>query len=188
MDVCRARSSLVWGWLCVGLGLIFAATDIVGSGLADARLGVGVGTCIALVGIAVYLRPAVLIGDDGVVFRNVVGTASAPFSRIREVSMRWSLEVLGDDGRKASAFAAPASRGARTGIFGNDAAEGSMVEDREGRPDTTGSRLYDAWQSWKDSHRGEADTTASSISRGVDVKGIGLLVAAAIALVFAFLG
>jgi hypothetical protein len=188
MQTYRARSSLIWGWLCVGLGLTFAATDVVGSGLADARLGVGIGACVALVGAAAYLRPAVLIGDDGVVFRNVVGTASAPFARIREVSMRWSLEILGDDGKKAGAFAAPASRGGRTGIFGNDAVGYATVDDREGRPDATGSRLYDAWRSWTDAHEGGADTTTASISRGVDAVGLALLVGAVAALAFAFLG
>ncbi len=188
MDVYRARSSLVWGWLCVALGLIFAVTDVVGSGLAEARLGVGVGAGVALVGIAVYLRPAVLIGDDGVVFRNVVTTASASFARIEEVSMRWSLEIVGDDGRKAAAFAAPASRGAKTGVFGNDTAERVIADDREGRPDATGSRVYDAWQAWTTAHRGQVDTTTVSIRRGVEVEGIGLLVAAVMALAFAFLG
>ncbi|MCB2411749.1 hypothetical protein LGT39_02660 [Demequina sp. TTPB684] len=187
MDVLRARSSVFWGWLCVALGAVFAAVDVVGSGIADARVGVGVGASLALAGVAVYLRPAVLIGEDAVALRNVVVTATVPFARIQEVTMRWSLEILGDDGRKAAAFAAPASRGARTGVFGTDSQGHDITDDAEGRPDPTGSRLYQAWQEWAEAHPGDADQTTPSISRGVDPVGVALLVAAGAGLAFAAL-
>ncbi|WP_291378595.1 hypothetical protein [Demequina sp.] len=188
MDVYRARGSLVWGWLCVGLGGIFAVSDIVASGLSGARVGVGLGVCVALVGLAVYLRPAVIVTQEGVVFRNILHTASAPFARIREVSMRWSLEILGDDGKKAGAFAAPASRGARTGVFGNDAAERARLDERERLPDSTGSRLYEAWMAWTDAHDAEPDPAGPSINRRPDPGGLALVLGAVAALVFALVG
>ncbi len=187
MDVYRARSSLVWGWLWVGLGLIFAGADVVASGLSGANVGIGLGAGVAIVGVSVYLRPAVLIGADGVVFRNILHTASARYARIQEIRMRWSLEMVGDDGRKAGAFAVPASRSARTGVFDNDAPMPVRADDREGQPNAVGSQVYDAWRAWTDAHGGEGDRTTASIRRQPDAVGIALMLVAGAALAFAFL-
>jgi hypothetical protein len=188
MQTYHARSSLIWGWSSVGLGLIFAATDVVGSGLADAQVGVGVGACVALVGTAAYLRPAVLIGDDGVVFRNLLHTVTAPFARIQEITMRWSLEIVGDDGLKAGAFSVPASRRGRTGVFSNAAEELAQGDEREGRPDPTGSQVYSAWHTWTQAHGEAPDRATPSMTRRPDAVGIGLVLGAIAAVSVALFG
>ncbi len=188
MKVLRARSSIVLGWMSVGFGLILAISDIVASGVTDAQVGIGAGTSIGIIGVAAFLRPAVVISPDGVAFRNLLLTVTAPFSRIQEISMRWSLEMLGDDGKKADAFAAPASRGARTGVFNSRPADASRRVGDEGRADSIGTQVYDAWQAWSENHRVEPDRTMASMTRQLDMVGLVLVLGSVAAVVFAFSG
>ncbi len=188
MQTYRARSSLIWGWVSVGLGLILAFSDLIASGAAGAKVGLGLGACVAMIGAATYLRPAVDVTTDGVVFRNIVHTATAPFARIQEVSMRWSLEIHGDDGMKAGAFSVPASRHGRTGVFSNETAERAQRDEREGRQDSTGTQVYAAWQTWTNAHGGAPDRTSASITRALDPVGLALVLGSIAAVVFAFFG
>ncbi|MBC7298073.1 MAG: hypothetical protein H5T82_04190 [Demequina sp.] len=188
MQSYRARSSLVWGWLSVGLGLIMGIADVIASGVAGAQVGLGLGAAVAMIGTAAYLRPAVEVTPDSVVFRNMVHTATAPFARIQEISMRWSLEVRGDDGRKAGAFAAPASRRGRTGVFSNESLDLAQGDEREGNPDSTGSHVFEAWQAWTAAHGTETDSATASITRQLDVIGLALVLGSIAAVVFAFFG
>lgn len=102
--------------------------------------------------------------------------------------MRWSLEILGDDGMKAGAFSVPASRRGRTGVFSNETAELAQADEREGRQDSTGSAVYAAWQAWTEAHGGVPDRTTPSISRRLDAVGLALVLGAIAAVVFAFFG
>ncbi|HZJ39537.1 MAG TPA: PH domain-containing protein [Demequina sp.] len=188
MHTYRARSSLIWGWVSVGLGLILAVSDLIASGVTGAKVGLGLGACVAMIGAATYLRPAVEVTPDGIVFRNLVHTATAPFARIQEISMRWSLEMLGDDGIKAGAFSVPASRRGRTGVFSNESVDLAQGDEREGRQDSTGSQVYAAWHTWKDAHGGVPDRTSASITRRLDVVGLALVLGSIAAVVFAFFG
>ena len=188
MQSYRARSSVIWGWISVGLGLILAVSDLVASGVTGAKVGLGLGACVAMIGTAAYLRPAVEVTPDSVVFRNMVHTASAPFARIQEISMRWSLEMRGDDGMKAGAFAAPASRRGRTGVFSNETVERAHADEREGNPDSTGSQVYAAWQTWTDAHGGAPDRSTASITRRLDVVGLALVLGSIAAVAVAFFG
>lgn len=184
----RARSSLVWGWISVGLGLAMAVLDLVGSGLAGAKVGLGLGACVAMMGAAAYLRPAVVLTPDRVVFRNILHSASAPFSRIEEVSMRWSLEMRGDDGMKAGAFAVPASRRSRTGIFSNEEAERAHLDEQERKPDSVASRVHDAWQAASATQATTPDRSSASIRRRLDPIGLALVLGSATSLWYALFG
>ena len=175
MQTYRARSSHIWGWLSVGLGLVLAVSDLIASGLTGAKVGLVLGACVAMLGTATYLRPAVEVTSESVVFRNMVHAATAPFARIQKISMGWSLEIRGDDGMKAGAFAAPASRRGRTGVFSNEAAERAQADEREGRQDFIGSQVYAAWQTWIAAHGGEADRSTASITRQLDLVGLALV-------------
>ncbi|PKQ18380.1 MAG: hypothetical protein CVT68_03695 [Actinobacteria bacterium HGW-Actinobacteria-8] len=188
MQSYRARSSLIWGCASVGLGLILAVSDLIASGVTGAKVGLGLGAGVAMIGAATYLRPAVDLTPDGVVFRNLVHTATTPFARIQEISMRWSLEILGDDGMKAGAFSVPASRRGRTGVFSNETVELARSDEREGRPDSTGTQVYAAWQAWTDAHGGVPDRTSASITRRLDMVGLGLVFGSIAAVAFAFFG
>lgn len=188
MHTYRARSSLIWGGVSVGLGLILAVSDLIASGVTGAKVGLGLGACVAMIGAATYLRPAVEVTPDGVVFRNVVHTATAPFARIQEISMHWSLEIQGDDGMKSGAFSVPASRRSRTGVFSNESVDLARGDEREGRQDSTGSQVHAAWHTWKDAHGGVPDRTSASITRRLDVVGLALVLGSIAAVVFAFFG
>lgn len=188
MQSYRARSSLVWGWISVGLGLSMVALDLVASGFSEAKIGLGLGACVAMMGTATYLRPAVELSPDAVVFRNIVHSASAAFSRIDEINMRWSLEMRGDDGRKAGAFAVPASRGGRTGIFSNEEAERAHLDERESRPDSVASRVHDAWQASPSTHVSAPDPSSPSITRRLDPVGLALVFGSVAGLGYALFG
>lgn len=185
MQSYRARNSLTWGWITVGLGLVMAVSDVAASGFGDAKVGLGLGACVAMMGAAAYLRPAVDVSSDAVTFRNIAHSASAPFARIESISMRWSLEMRGDDGRKAGAFAVPASRGGRTGIFSNEEAERARLDEREGRPDSIAHQVHDAWTSWSAAHATSPDLSTPSITRRVDAGGVALVAGSVVGLVYA---
>jgi hypothetical protein len=181
----RTRNSLVWGWVSVGLGVIMALSDLAASGVSGAKVGLGLGVCVAMMGTAAYLRPAVVVSDDGVVFKNIAHTASASFSRLADISMRWSLEMHGDDGRKSGAFAVPASRGGRTGIFSNEEAELAHLDEREGRPDSVATEVHDAWKTWQATHSPSPDDSTPSITRRPDAVGLALVIGAVAFLAYA---
>ena len=187
MTTYRSRNSLVWGWVSVGLGLAMAVSDLAASGLSDAKVGLGLGACVALMGTAAYLRPAVVVTDSGVIFKNIAHTASASFSRLTDISMRWSLEMQGDDGMKSGAFAVPASRGGRTGIFSNEEAERARLDEREGRPDSVASQVHDSWAAWRATHSPSPspDPSTPSITRRPDAAGLALVIGAVASLAYA---
>lgn len=188
MQSYRARSSHIWGWVSVGLGVILAVSDVIASGLTGAKVGLGLGACVAMIGTATYLRPSVEITPDSVVFRNIVHTATAPFARIQEISMRWSLEIRGDDGMKAGAFAVPASRRGRTGVFSNEAAELAQLDEREGRQDPIGGQVFDAWRTWTNAQGDVPDRSGASIIRRLDVVGIAWVLGSIAAVTVALFG
>lgn len=177
MQVFRTRGSLVSGWLTVIVGLLFGAGGVMASSEGSARQGIGLGVCVALIGVAAYLRPAVIVSGDAVTFSNVFHTAIIRLSRIKEISPRWSLEVHGDDGLTMASFAAPTTRAMRSH-------ERSRGRTQEPPPDE-GVRLasraaemvYDAWHGWKAAHRDtpESDAQGPSVTKRLDPIGIGLV-------------
>lgn len=169
----------------MGIGLAMALADLAASGFADAKVGLGLGACVAMMGTAAYLRPAVVVSDSGVVFKNIAHTASAPFSRLTDISMRWSLEMRGDDGMKSGAFSVPASRGGRTGIFSNEEAERAHLDEREVRPDSVASHVHDAWSAWRATRSPSPDESTPSITRRLDAVGLALVIGAVASLTYA---
>ncbi len=188
MQSYRARSSLVWGWISVGIGLGMVILDLVASGLSEAKVGLGLGGCVAMMGAAAYLRPAVQLSPDGVIFENILHSASAQFSRIEEISMRWSLEMRGDDGKKAGAFAVPASRTGRTGVFSNEEAERAHLDEQEGKPDSVANHVYAAWRAASAHPAPEPDHSSPSITRRVSPVGVALVLGSVIGLTYALFG
>jgi hypothetical protein len=177
MQVYRTRGSLVSGWLTVGVGLLLGAGGVMTASQGSAQQGIGIGACVAMIGVAAYLRPAVIVSPDAVTFKNVFHTAVVPLSRISEISPRWSLEVHGDDGLTMASFAAPTTRAARS-------QEGSRHRNEEPAPDAEvhpssrpAAMIYDAWQDWKATH---PDTSTSgpqtpSVTKRLDPVGLGLV-------------
>lgn len=177
MQVYRTRGSLVSGWLTVGVGLLLGAGGVMAASHGSAQQGIGLGACVAMIGVAAYLRPAVIVSPDAVTFKNVFHTAVVPLSRIKEISPRWSLEVHGDDGMTMGSFAAPTTRAARSH-------EGSRNRDQEPTPDQgthpssrPAAMIYDAWQEWKATPLGATtpETQTPSVTKRLDPMGLGLM-------------
>lgn len=78
---------------------------------------------------AVYWRPEVEVSDGGVRIVNPWRTVHVPWPALEGVSHRWSLTVTTVDGRKVSAFAAPARGLAEQGA-GTALSAARAVEDR----------------------------------------------------------
>ena len=179
MDMHRLRSSTIWGWIAVGLGVVVAIAQLATSGLADAHVGLGLGLASAGLGWAVFLRPAVGISPDEVVFRNVIQRATIAVSRIASVELKWSLEVVGDDGRRMGSFAAPVSSAARRARTRGAPGDETGTEDLAGEI----AALVD--------QRAAAAAAAGagpSVIKQPEWAGIGIVVASAVAALVALLG
>ena len=60
---------------------------------------------------AVFVRPAVVLDDQGVTLRNIVRDVHIPWTRLSGVTSRWNLKVLvGDQGYNAWAISSQAER------------------------------------------------------------------------------
>ena len=177
MQVYRTRGSLVSGWLTVVVGLLLGAGGVMAASQGSAQQGIGIGACVAMIGVAAYLRPAVIVSGDAVTFKNVFHTAVVPLARIKDISPRWSLEVHGDDGLTMGSFAAPTTRAARSH-------EGSRNRGQEPTPDQEAlpssrpaAMIYDAWQDWKATHPNTSASEARtpSVTKRLDPIGVGLV-------------
>ena len=186
MQIYRARSSLVWGWLAVGVGTTVAVWHVASAGVSDAHGGLGLGAAMAALGAAAFLRPHVAVSHDRVELHNMTQVATVPFARLETLDTRWTLEARGDDGRKAGAFAAPAP-----GASQSRRIEKQVAREREdglpplvGRPgDAAGTASGDAaalvrsaWDAWRAAHPVGADPTPGpSVVRRLDPVGLGLV-------------
>ncbi|WP_159449171.1 PH domain-containing protein [Demequina sp. NBRC 110055] len=185
MQIYRSRSSQVWGWLCVGLGALILLIQLIGSGLEQIHVALGIAVAFAAAGYAAFLRPSVAVGEDHVELRNVTQTVVAPFSRLAGLEAHWSLELVGDDDKKAGAFAAPS----RTGRDRVRPAE-------DGKSAEVAGLITAAWDAYRASADTAVEPTAASalghppapaFSRRVDWVGVGAVAAAVAGLALAFL-
>ena len=91
-------AALAWAWSAAAdggvLGLARQAPDI----LLATTLAYGV-----------LVRPAVAIGPTGITLRNVVRDVDVPWAALAEVRTRFALTLVTTDGRRFTAWAAPAS-------------------------------------------------------------------------------
>lgn len=70
---------------------------------------------------SVYVRPAVVLDDEGVSLRNIFRDVHIPWGRVTDIESRWTLKVcVGDRGYTAWAISSPVERPKRTsaGMFG----------------------------------------------------------------------
>ncbi|MDN4477666.1 hypothetical protein QQX10_07360 [Demequina sp. SYSU T00039] len=187
MQTYRARSSQIWGWTAVGTGAVIAVWHVIAAGLGNAQGGLGVGAGMIALGLAAFLRPHVAVTDDRVEIHNITQVATVPFSRLEGLDTRWSLEVRGDDGRKAGAFAAPAPGAAQSRRIEKQVARESEsgVPPLAGRAgDATGTPSGDAsamirarWDAWRAAHpSGDPAGEGPSVLRRIDPVGLGLAI------------
>lgn len=108
MRTYRSRSSIIWGLLSVAVGVGLAASQFLATDRADAHVGPALGLALVGAGVAVFLLPSIRIGADTVEVHNVVQVVTVPFARLEAVEAVWTLELVGDDGRKVGVMASPA--------------------------------------------------------------------------------
>ncbi|WP_156160805.1 hypothetical protein [Demequina maris] len=194
MQIYRARSSVLWGWVAIAIGVVVAVVHMANVGFAHAHGGLGLGAALALFGWAAFLRPHVAAGEDRVELHNVTQVATVPFARLSDLGTRWSLEAVGDDGRTVGAFAAPApgaaaskrhERAAEAGSI--DKAEYARAGDVPGTPSGDAAALvHDAWDAWR-AAGGEAGGEGPSITRTPDWIGVAAVAAGTILAIWGLL-
>ncbi|WP_407344332.1 PH domain-containing protein [Pengzhenrongella phosphoraccumulans] len=96
--ICWGLITLAWAW--------FAVHD--GGLIALARQAPGMLLAATLV-YAVLVRPSVEVSGAGVALRNVVRDVEVPWAALAEVRTRYALTLVATDGRRFTAWAAPAS-------------------------------------------------------------------------------
>ncbi|ANS80508.1 integral membrane protein [Serinicoccus hydrothermalis] len=113
IGIYRTLPARVLGWLMVAGAAVLGALTIwdVGSGRAEGLLGaVALILGIASIAWALFLRPHVVLREDGVLLANVVADTAVPFSAVDEITHQWALELHDTAGRRHSAWAVPAKR------------------------------------------------------------------------------
>lgn len=137
MRTYRPTSSIIWGLLIVAVGTGLAVSQFLASDRADAGVGPALGLAFVGAGVAVFLLPSIRIGADAVEVHNVLQVVTVPFARLESVESLWTLELVGDDGRKVGVMASPAR---------------SRRERR--RPEQSalpgaGAAVQDGWDEWR---------------------------------------
>jgi|GEM_PF-1407143 len=108
-ETLRPRSSRVIAVAvaaCCGTALVVVAAS--SESAADVLRALGVACLVATLAWTVYWRPEVEVSDGGVRVVNPWRTVHVPWPALDTVSDRWSLTLTTHDGRRVSAFAAPA--------------------------------------------------------------------------------
>ena len=106
--------------VATGVVAAVAVLSTVGSGeLRLALLGVLGGTLAAVLGWAIFWRPAVEVSDGGVRVVNVLRTIEIPWPVLDRAEVRWSLEVHTLDGRW-TVWSAPRSSAAAAAVRRNE--------------------------------------------------------------------
>ncbi len=164
----RTRSSQVWGWLAVGIGTAIAVIQLSGGDGRTANVALGLALCVAALGVAAFLRPSLVVTDAEIVVHNIMTTSAIALGRLDQIGTRWSLELIGDDGRKVRVFAAPTDRGGQV-------------------PVALASALRDASNEWKAEHV-SAPVEGPSVATRPDWIGIGLMFVALATAGWALLG
>lgn len=73
-------------------------------------------------------------------------------------------------------------------MFSNEASELAQGDEREGQQDSIGGQVWEAWHAWTPAPGVEPDRTEASITRRLDLVGLGLVLGSIAALVLALFG
>jgi hypothetical protein len=194
----RSRSAIVIAAALIAFFTTGAVAHIVAVGANQANASIGLAILAVCVGIAGYVRPHLRVDTNHVEVHNVLSIASVDFERLAHVDTRWALELMGDDGRKVSAFAAPSPgvwtvratspsdlRGlpADTYVGG-----GARVGDRRGTASGDAAYLVrTAWMRWRTEHPDHlSETGGRAIRYRVNLAGVTLLAVGVSAAVLGF--
>lgn len=167
MQTYRSRSSQIWGWIAVGLGAAMALASVAVPDVARASVGVGLGVALAASGVAIYLRPSIGIGADAVELRNVMTTVTVPFARLDSIETRWTLELVGDDGKRVGSMGAPTKSSRQR-----------HAEKAKGEVPETVEVVKAAWDAWRRAGGTAAPAQGPAFTRRADPAGIAWVAAA----------
>ncbi|WP_061960759.1 PH domain-containing protein [Demequina flava] len=180
IDSYRTGGAPMWGWFGIAAGGLIVVLSLVVDGFPRAFGSIGVGFAVMLVSYATFMRPSVDVHRSGIVVRNIIRNAYVPFARMADLSTQWGLEILTDDGKKVSAFAAP----------------DPQRRDRKKPPSEHKSAPLVAMvrggeEAWLESDERPADTAAAagqpSVQRSWDWTGVAFVLGAAAIVVLGFL-
>ena len=108
-ETLRPRSSrLIAGAVVACCAVALVVVAVTGGGLVAIARTLAVSGLFTALAWAVYWRPEVEVSDGGVRIVNPWRTVHVPWPAVDDVDHRWSLTVTTVDGRRVSAFAAPA--------------------------------------------------------------------------------
>lgn len=117
----RTLPARILGWAMVAGAVLLAALttwDLLSGQRAGVLGAAALVTGIAAAAWALFLRPHVVLREDGVRLVNVVTDTTVPFAAVEEITHQWALELHDTEGRRHSAWAVPAKRerSRRTGV------------------------------------------------------------------------
>ena len=121
-QVFRQRSPLWLAAVCAAIGLVLLLS--VARSWADDPQPLFAAWVVLVLAVvwSVFVRPAVVLDDEGVTVRNVLMDFHIPWARVTDTESRWNLKVfVGDRGYTAWAISAQVGRPKATagGLFGN---------------------------------------------------------------------
>ncbi|WP_152230795.1 PH domain-containing protein [Georgenia ruanii] len=151
--VFRTTSARVYAVITWAVAAVVLAALGANGGIGEVVRYGAIPLAMAVFGWAVFWRPSVEVGDDGVVLTNVLRTVEVPWGAIDRVETRWGLRLVTSRGA-VNGWAAPARAGVgrarsqrraehlpdrlfegtgRVRHPGDAAAVGAVVEDRRAR-------------------------------------------------------
>lgn len=110
----RTSSGVTIGWVAIAAAVVVAALVVLQVPPSTAVSMLGLPAFIAVLGWSCYLRPRVLLREDGMRVVNILRTYDVPFSRITDIDLRLGVTLETDTGKKIGVWSLPnAGRRAR---------------------------------------------------------------------------
>ncbi|WP_062076742.1 hypothetical protein [Demequina globuliformis] len=107
VDSYRTRTAPIWGWLGIAGGVLIAGLGATAGGTGSVAVPVLIGGAVAMLAVALFMRPIVIVNEHAIVVHNITQVVTVPFARLKDLHTRWGLELVMDDASKVGAFAAP---------------------------------------------------------------------------------
>ncbi len=111
--VYRSPLSVVGGVIVLVAGAFFAVDTVRRGSGPTLWIPLAVIVLACALAVVLWIRPALAVDPERILIRNPFRTIEIPWSRVRDVTSRYSLEVAADNGRRYSVWATPISLRAR---------------------------------------------------------------------------
>ncbi|KWX03577.1 hypothetical protein TH66_12040 [Carbonactinospora thermoautotrophica] len=111
--VYRSPLSAVGGVIVLVVGAFFAVDTVLRGSGPTLWIPLAVIVLVCALAVTLWIRPALAVDPQRILIRNPFRTIEIPWSRVRDITSRYSLEVAADNGRRYSVWAIPMSLRAR---------------------------------------------------------------------------